>query len=311
MKRIQIAQAIDRGLDRLDQLVSAEGVWLCHLSRLDDLSQSRIEENAFVSALGSFSLRQISDARAAAIDRRSLSYVLRTMLPKGLWRYWDELPPDSDITSLCQAALGPHPQLVFFASWCKPTLLQHRSAEGLFHVWLYNGEFNDTDAVVNANVTAYLGDIEETRAAHDWLCRIVCEGKEREEIHYYWDSIDLFSAMARAHLRYPTLYAEILPVIVERIQGCRKADGSYGDGLRTAMAVSTLHQLGAPLSSDQADTTARHLLSLQQENGGWPASPHFSGPGWPRPRMFLVTSPALEIACCLEALTHLSEQLSE
>ncbi len=299
-----IGDAISRGLDCLDRLVSDEGVWLCHRYRLNAVDDLRVEINPFVGALGSLSLRNLNDERAAEVIKRTLRHILSAMEPQGVWRYWQELPPDADSTSICNIAVGP--QLALFGGWYRQRLLNNRNRDGLFQVWLYSGEINDADAVVNANVTACLGDIPETRAAQDWLSQIVAEGVEHEEIHYYWDSIDLYSAIVRAHLRHPSLYVDILPAIAERIQRRRQSDGSYGDGMRTAMAVTTLSMLEAGLNADEANLTAQHLLSLQQDDGGWPESPHSSGPGWPMPREYKVTSPALEAACCIEALTHLA-----
>ncbi len=302
----EAANAIDRGLDRLNQLVSDDGRWYCYRYVVESPDKWREEQNPFVGALGTIYISHLDDARVKSIVRRTLRRTLEVMEPHCLWRYWDFLPPDADSTSVCNVALGPHP--VLFGGWYEQHLLKNRDDQGRFQVWLRPGQPNDADAIVNANVTACLGDNEGTRAAQSWLIQIIRDGVEREEIHYYWDSMDLFYAVARAHLLHPSLYTEILPVIIDRIRRRRNEDGSYGDGLRTALAVTTLHMLGKPLSGTEAEATARNLISLQQADGEWPASRLSSGPEWPAPRMYAFLSPAFEAAACVVALDHLREQ---
>ena len=300
-----VKTAIERGLLRLNCLVSDDGTWLCHRHGISNPGDRRIEQNTFVGALGSLSLQSLDHPVASDIRKRSRLRILRTKEPLGLWRYWRELPPDADSTSICNIALGPHPALL--GGWYEERLLRHRNEQGLFQTWLRDGEQNDADAVVNANVLACLGDTKGTRPAQRWLNRIVQESTECAEIHYYWDSIDLFSAMARARQYCSALFTEAVPRIVRRLQKLHNCDGSYGDGLRTAMAVTALRRLGTPLTPEESELTARYLLDLQDEDGGWPESPLSSGPEWPKPRAFVFTSLAFEIACCVEAMTVLAD----
>ena len=296
-------QAIDRGLAFLDGAVSTEGLWLNHYFEIDRPDAKRVDVTPFVGALGSLSLLDIADPRAEAVVARTKRYTAATMELPGLWRYWPTLPPDADTTSICNIAIGFHPRLL--GGWYEHVLLRHRSAAGLFHTWLEDAPFNDADAVLNANVVACLGDTAGTTAAQRWIEQIIRDGTDGGEIHYYWDTLDLYHAVLRAHRLHPSVFAGILPVIRDRIRSRRRADGAYGDGLRTSLAATTLRQLGAPLQGAEALDTLQHLLGLQMADGGWPDSWQASGPQWPDPRSYVFSSRTYDTSCCIEAIDGL------
>ena len=296
-------QAIDRGLAFIDAHVSEEGLWLHNWFDIDRPEARRVDPTPFVGALGSLSLHGIADPRAEAIVARTKLYTAATMEPLGIWRYWPHLPPDADTTSICNLVLGFHPMLL--GGWYEQVLLRHRSPEGLFHTWLENAPVNDADPVLNANVVACLGDTPGTRKAQCWLKRIIGDGTDANEMRYYWDVMDLYSAILRAHHLHPPVFAGILPIIADRIASRRRADGAYGDGLRTCLAVTTLRQLGKSLRGAWAAVTLEHLLGLQMPDGGWPDSWQASGPRWPEPRLYVFSSRTYDTANCIEAISDL------
>ena len=87
----------------------------------------------------------------------------------------------------------------------------------------------DADAIVNANALAYLGPTASTRPVRDWLVSLVETGREQEAIHYYWDPVDLYAAMAQARQLHVTLFDDVRPVLATRIRDRRDHDGCYGD----------------------------------------------------------------------------------
>ena len=299
-------QAIDRGLAFLDGAVSKEGLWLNHYFEIDRPEVKRVDGTPFVGALGSLSLLDIADPRAEAVVARTKRYAATTVEPLGLWRYWPTLPPDADTTSICNIAIGFHPLLL--GGWYERVLLRHRSVEGLFHTWLEDAPVNDVDPVLNANVVACLGDTAGTTAAQRWIEQIIHDGTDAAEMHYYWDTVDLYHAVLRAHRMHPSVFAGILPVILDRIRSRRRADGAYGDGLRTSLAATTLRQMGAPLQGAEAVDTLQHLLGLQMADGGWPDSWQASGPRWPDPRQYVFSSRTYDTSCCIEAIHGLLGQ---
>ncbi len=167
----------------------------------------------------------------------------------------------------------------------------------------------DADAVVNANALAYLGPTASTRRARDWLVSLVETGGEREAIHYYWDPVDLYAAMAQAGRLQATLFDDVRPLLATRIRDRRVGDGSYGDVLRTAIALLSLDALGCPPARDDLAATVHLLLMRRQADGGWPACPLSSGPLWPDERRFAFVSRCYDTACCVAALHRASAAL--
>lgn len=301
----RVRDAIDRAFLFLDESVNEQGVWLGHYANVDDPIATRaLDANPFVAALGSLSIEKVKHPLVNDIVNRSRAYVITKMLSTGIWRYWPTLPPDADSTSICNVFVGFHP--VLFKEWFKLTLLAYRNKQGLFNTWLTDLPTNDPDAVVNANVIACLGDISETQSAQAWLEKIIQEGTDVPEIHYYWDSLDLYRAIVRTHCLRKTVFEGILETVGERVRARRNNDGSYGDGLRTCLAVTTLADLRKPLSECDAQVTISRLLDLQMDDGGWPESPHASGPFWPQPRRLAYMSRAFDTAACIEALSQLA-----
>ena len=302
-------RAIDRGLAFLAARISVAGVWECHQYPLANPIVLTRETNPFVGALGSLELAGIDDPRAAALVSRTRRHLCRTIELPGVWRYWPDLPPDVDTTSICSLALGFHPWLL--AGWNRERLTRNRDGNGRFHTWLRDEPIAspDADAVVNANALAYLGETAATRPVRDWLVSLVERGNEREAIHYYWDPIDLYGAMARAREIHSSLFEDVGPLLATRTRARRGDDGSYGDLLRTARALLSLDSLGCPPSPADLATSAHLLLDLQQGDGGWPACPLSSGPRWPNERQFAFVSRCYDTACCVAALDRASSTL--
>ena len=300
----EMRRATDHGFAFLDRAVSDEGVWPGQYYALSTPLVRMPDTNPFVGALGSLKLAGIDHPRAASVLSRTRRHVGDTMEFPGVWRYWPHLPPDVDTTSVCSLALGFHPWLL--AGWNRERLTRNRDGSGRFHTWLLDGpiESLDADAIVNANALAYLGQTASTRRARDWLVSLVETGKEREAIHYYWDPVDLYAAMAQAGRLQAALFDDVRPLVAARIRDRRARDGSYGDILRTASALLSLDSLGCPPSRDDLGASVRVLLMGQQADGGWPACPLSSGPLWPEERRFAFVSRCYDTACCVAALVR-------
>ena len=305
----RMGRAIDRGFAFLDEGVSGAGAWECEYYVLADPLVRKRDRNPFVGALGSLKLADIDHPRAAAVLSRTRRHITETMEFPGVWRYWPHLPPDVDSTSICSLALGFHPWLL--AGWNRERLTRNRDGSGRFHTWLLDRSIEslDADAIVNANALAYLGRTAATRTARDWLVSLVRTGSEREAIHYYWDTVDLYAAMAQANHIQTSLFEDVRPLLAARIRNRREADGSYGDPLRTAHALLALDSLGCLPSRPALAASVHGLLVLQQMDGGWPACPLSSGPLWPDERRFVFVSRCYDTACCVAALYRASAML--
>ncbi len=303
-----IAESIKRGFTFLQASVSPEGVWESHYHVSSTPDTLIKEENPFVGALGSLRLERMARKEATEIILRTRAYTKNVMEYPGVWRYWPHLPPDADTTSTCALSLGgAHPWLL--AGWGEKLMVDCCDEAGRFHTWIAGKrkEGFDADAVVNAHVIAYMGDTASTRPAHKWLVSLLNAHREREAIHYYWDEIDFYAAMVQANNTHGSLFVDALAHIASRIHARRGQDGSYGDQLRTSLAVLSLLDLEAPPSRDELIASAGYLLRRQSKDGGWPSSQLSSGPIWPDERTFVFRSRAFDTTCCLAALDRIGQ----
>src|SRR5262249_58714615 len=106
------------------------------------------------------------------------------------------IEPDLDVTACVSAVLVRNGYLLFDVNL--PVILRYQDEQGRFLTWVRRGDRNDVDSVVNANVLWYLGDRPETRAACDYLNRIVVEGAEAGASWDYEESPVLYYAISRA-----------------------------------------------------------------------------------------------------------------
>ena len=303
-----IRYAVRQGLDFLDSAIGVDGVWPCRYFSLDEPEIPIDEKNPFTGSLASLQLASMEDERAKTIVARSRDHAIRTMHYPGLWRYWEHLPFDVDTTSTCALAVGAHPWLL--AGWNEKILLSNRDDNGPLHTWIQKGRIEslDADAIVNANALAYLGARPETLGIRDWILSLIEDGREEDSIHYYWDKIDLYNALARAARLHPDLLKGARNLLAGRLSECRRPDGTYGDPLRTSLALLALFELDALPPAGQLAGAIEFLLNTQRNEGGWSGSPLSSGPLWPEPRKFVFSSDCHDTACCIAALDRVMRE---
>ena len=117
----------------------------------------------------------------------------------GFWRYYRHLPQDLDSTTLCSLVIDTHPWIALGRN--VPRMLANRDNQGLFLTWLHAADeppvvspFRlEADPVVNANVITYLGDIQETNQARQWLIELIMDGTNLENSSkWYPDSVSIY-----------------------------------------------------------------------------------------------------------------------
>lgn len=297
-------EATGRGLEYLTAAVAADGAWPSMKYGERRLAGPCERETVpFVAALGALSLAACRDPRAAVLCERARAGLKARMEAPGVWRYWAGLPPDLDDTSICSLVVPPHVWTLLGRT--EAAVLSRRDGEGRFLTWFAaqptaESSWDDVDSVVNANVVAWLGDGEHTRAAQEWLETLIREGREDGTSWYYADTIELYAALARAReLRAPAFRA-IGPLLVERIASRRRGDGGYGDAQTTAQAVTALHRLGQAPEREAVE----YLLGAQAPNGGWASGVVWQGPTPPTPPHVFFASSALCTARCIEAIVR-------
>lgn len=296
-------RAVDAGTDYLSRTVAPNGGWPAKVYEIRaPLNGSVTHVPPFVAAMGAMSLTACRHPDAASIRERSRSFLREIVEPQELWRYIHFVPPDTDDTSICTLATGPYAD----ALPNEDVIIAQGDPKGRFCTWIFTPDypvklFNEPDAVVNANIIAYLGDRPETRAAQDWLRELIAGPADAidDAIHYYPHQLDLDIALARAnHLQAP-LFAELRDAITERILASQAADGLFADAMRTGQALTALDRLGALSLAHVVQPAVERLLATQRADGSWPGCLAWQGgPGFP----FAFESAALSTASCIEAL---------
>ena len=313
--------AVERGIDFLEDIVAPNGGWPCW--RYDDtglVGGRHLEYPPFAAALGLLALDACDHPGAGVLVARTRDFITSCMRYPGIWSYPD-LPPSVDDTAICALAVGPHPWLRMgrLRGLNFDVMLSHRDRDGRFLLWMPDDDWptgldNEVDAVVNANVLAYMGDHAETRAAQHWIETVVADRREADASPYYVEPVDLHFALARAGRFRDGIFSELRPTLAGRIVERLEADGGFGDPMRTAQALSALDMLAFDLAEVPLAAVVESLIEAQRGDGSWrPCLAWKEPPGWadwvavnegPRhvrpPRGF--ASEALTTAFCIEAL---------
>ncbi|MCY4505390.1 MAG: hypothetical protein OXG35_00300 [Acidobacteria bacterium] len=313
--------AVERGIDFLEEVVASNGGWPCW--RYDDtalVGDRHLEYPPFAAALGLLALDACDHPGTRALVARTREFIRSFMQYPGIWSY-PGLPPSVDDTAICALAAGPHPWLRMgrLLGLNLDVMLSHRDGDGRFLLWMPGDDWppgldNEVDAVVNANVLAYMGDHAETRAARRWLETVVADRREAEASPYYIEPVDLHFALARAGRFRDGIFSGLRPTLASRILERLDDDGGFGDPMRTAQALSALDMIVFDLDAAMLAAIVRSLVEAQRRDGSWrPCLAWKEPPGWavwvaanegPRhvrpPRGF--ASEAMTTAFCIEAL---------
>lgn len=186
----------EKGLTWLANVIGLRGQWPGRVCP-DGLSEwGERDISAPLTALGVLALRNLHLSGVDDLVRRSREHIELTVQPGGLWRYYANIPPDTDDSAICALALGLDHPLV--RGRTAASLAAVRRADGLFPTWFEPGWNHVTDPVPNAHVVAVIGPGPATAAAVEWLLDVVATGREAIESTYYPDPLDLHVALTRA-----------------------------------------------------------------------------------------------------------------
>lgn len=260
--------AISAGVDAISAALGPRGQWPGTVVPDAAPHASRRDMAAPLTALGVLCLRGTpgSDAVVAA----SLEHIQATVLAGGVWRYYANIPWDTDDTAMCALALGTgHPAVAETIRTLRGLTL----VEGLFPTWVEPGWAPCVDAVVNAHIVALLGESSTTAPAIAWLNGVVANASERQHCAFYPDSLDTHMAITRAVNAGVAGLGPALTLAADRAL-TRLADGGLS-AYRTAQAVVVAATAGKAEPS-RLQPTINRLLQLQEAHGMWPAESLFT-----------------------------------
>lgn len=309
--RESLIQSISDAIDMLYQIQLPSGAFPNYSSSDKEMEEyCRFDHCVFSSTIIGCCLMFSENEKVLRILQKIRRFLAFEMIYPGVWCYWSsesnlKIMPDMD-DSCCASFLlrKNHPYILRGENI--PLLLRNRSEKGLFYTWLNPlpddpEEQNDIDSVVNSNVILYLGEREETKKTIDFLNRIVLENREESTYWYYLNNLALYYMMSRAYFSGARSLHRSADSIIRKVTSMQSQNGSFGDELKTALAISTL------LNYNFSDSTIltkgiEFLLATRTRTGVWRKLAFYAGPQYPRPHSVWFGAEALTTALCLEAL---------
>ncbi len=250
-----------------------------------------------LTALGVLALRDLPVPGVPEVIRRSREHIERTVLPGGLWRYYKNIPPDTDDTAMCALALGrDHPAV---HGRTAASLAATRLDDGRFPTWFEPGWNPVVDAVPNAHVVAVLGPGPATDAAVAWLLEVVESGREAASSAYYPDPLDLHLALTRAVEAGVDALRPAVETAASRARDRLRTDALSPYRTAQALAVAAA---GSGRGGRAPDEAAQRLVERAGPDGTWPAETLFVAGNTARPGLWHYQSWAVVTAMCVRAL---------
>jgi hypothetical protein len=287
-----------------------------------------------------YSLSFFEGADIESMVNPALCYLKREMTRTGLWRYWNRdaiwdgrriinfIPADLDDTA-SHSWLLRHYGIRYPDN--RALLVHNRDRQGRFYTWFVprlkatldlhywlaalreitlermllfwrttEADYNDIDAVVNANVILYLGRNSTTLPVIQWLAQVVEKGTELDNDKWYRDLFTFHYALSRCHYAGISGFEHLKSLVITRLNEEQKQDGSFGtEPMHTALALNTLINYKVDISSPSLRTALTRMMDNQALDGGWPSAPYYYG----GPKKYVSWgSRELTTALCLEAL---------
>lgn len=262
-------EAVARGVEFLRRVQLPSG-------ELPVLASGKPDPSVFPTAVMAHSLSFVP--AATDVRRHALDFLAAEMQAGGVWKHWPRSHPqhafllaDLDDTACASAVLTRAGRII---PDNRALLLKNRNRRGLFRTWLLryrhplamyafftrtSAKPFDADAVVNANVLFFLGEIPEVV---EQLLTVLRVDGERHCDKWYDNPFVVLYFFARALHGIST---EACDLIERKI-----AAATPSNALEHALAACALHYFGR-----KADVSELHRM--QMPSGAWPAVPVYHG----------------------------------
>ncbi|HYC29994.1 MAG TPA: hypothetical protein VEB42_14275, partial [Chitinophagaceae bacterium] len=130
--------------------------------------------------------------------------------------------------------------------------------------WQHEASHNDIDAVVNANVLYYLGDVKETQPVIRYLLKIIAENKEADCDMWYRNPLSVYYFFSRNYYKGIGKLEPMRQPVIDRIT----AQTAFASPLDAALAACTL--LNFSYKGPALDKAIEFLIDTQHQYGHWP-----------------------------------------
>ena len=341
----QIEDSISRGLNYLCHHQYPNGEFCVYMSGDDAMrGWNQPDSSIFPSSLIGSSLCFLKEYPIARDMLAKTGWFLRCQMGRGAtWNHYTNshmlralCPQDADDTA-CVSKLLEQCGVDFPSAQNISLLLDNRRKDGLFYTWITfrllpntNKDYwllalkeflhplksfmfwqkmeckkNDVDAVVNANILYYLGDIKETQPIIEWMLKIIEENKEAHCDKWYRNVLTVYYFFSRNYHAGIAKLEAIKNTIISRILVLINSDGSIGDCVAdTSFAVCTL--LNFNFSGPELTNAVRFIMTSQKDTGEWERCRiYYGGPK----KIVGFGSEELTTAFCLEALARYQKRI--
>jgi hypothetical protein len=308
---------IAKGLAYLDSVQQSRGSFRTYSSPSE---RPFVHHTAYVTtfsqAIMLAALTAVPDESAAVIRKRLAGWLLKQRSDHWSFNYWPRgsatskrqpYPDDLDDTFCALLALWLYdPKLIDGACLghaVKLLIATESQPGGPYRTWLVPADSDplwlDIDVAVNANIACFIrhvaGPLPNVVAL---LERAIADKKLASP--YYPSAYPLAYYLARAY-RGPEQSQ-----LAELLLGMAR-DGHWGTPLQTALAVSSLVQLGR---SETCQAAVDFLHTSQQADGSWPAEAFCIDPAQ-NGQQFFNGAPALTTALVVEALARYDQAAAQ
>lgn len=258
----------------LEEQQPARGLFPTWASPAPDLAHAFPVESPYLTTYILHALAQLAAGEVTPAMSRAGRALWQHREAGGLWRFFGtsaaDPPLDFDDTCCALVALGQ----------CRlpcDSKVEHFLAKAAFPgggygTWLLtriNAE-REVDVVVNANILLHLARSgRPTAELERFLVALVTAKRLRGLSAFAVSELPSLYTLARAYRHGPAPgLAPLLPALIAAVLERRQPDGSFGDELETALAITALATAGHPIG--ELLGAARWLLHQQRPDGSWP-----------------------------------------
>ncbi|MEK7094339.1 MAG: hypothetical protein AAB903_03305 [Patescibacteria group bacterium] len=250
---------------------------------IEGLSESRCgsDRTPLFTSYTLVALHQLKDySDVQTIAAKGVAFLKLEMTSSSMWRYvyrphWYNLRPDIvdqrdggvladfDSTALASLALDLYDK----TPNNKELFQTHRNNEGLLYLWerrIDGTQNEEIDCGAVANSLSYLADFSDVNSCNYLKTNLE---KNKSCSLYYENGPVLDYFVGYAYVRTGSCLGDTRSIVIERVLSRQKFDGSFGNDMETAMALSTLLRL----QYDQATLkkSVAWLLDRQEKSGLW------------------------------------------
>ncbi len=249
-------------------------------------------------------MQPCQDAVCRSIIERGAAFLSEKRSAEWTFNYHDGYPDDLDDTCIAVSALySTHPDYFtekVLARIVSMLIQQETVPGGPYRTWLteQRPQDSDVDIVVNSNVAYFLSLLD---IATPQLQLYFEDTIEHDHLHsqYYDDEIVIIYFLTRAY------EGKHVSRLKDRLFKRRMTDGSWGNALHTALAVTALLRMG---ESAEAVTDGIQYLVDNHSAGKW-LPHHFFIESIEHGTVCYSFSNAHVSACCIEALMAYSNAI--